>query len=59
MDILEHAIQLEGGVSKLARALGVRPNVVSNWRLEKRELPHAWRVALTAKYSKRKAKESA
>lgn len=59
MDILNHAILVEGGVSKLARALGVRPNVVSNWRLEKRELPHSWRVALTAKYGKRKVKEAA
>ncbi len=48
MSILDTAIQAEGGVGKLAHALGVRQNVVSNWR--KRRLPRPWQLLLTQKY---------
>lgn len=57
MDILNHAILVEGGISRLARALGLEPNVVSNW-LYRKTLPKSWEMALSLKYSKRKAKES-
>lgn len=33
MDALSKAIETMGGVGKLAATLGVRQNVVSNWRL--------------------------
>jgi DNA-binding transcriptional regulator YdaS (Cro superfamily) len=33
MSALDLAIERAGGVSKLASAIGRRPNVVSNWRL--------------------------
>lgn len=48
MEILEIAIKAEGGVSKLATALGERQNVVSNWK--KRGLPRAWRQVLEMRY---------
>lgn len=48
MEILEAAIKREGGVGKLATALGLRHNVVSNWR--NRKLPKSWEVALGLKY---------
>lgn len=49
MDILQAAIQAEDGVGKLASALGVRQNVVSNWR--SRGLPKAWEHVLRLKYA--------
>ena len=52
MEILNRAIEIEGGVGKLAVALGVAPNVVSNWRM-RNELPRPWQIALDLKYSKR------
>lgn len=58
MDILKHAIQVEGGVGKLARALGVEQNVVSNW-LYREKLPKPWQMTLSLKYAKRKVKEAA
>lgn len=35
MNPLDRAIDKAGGVSKLADAIGLKPNVVSNWRLRK------------------------
>lgn len=32
MNILDAAIKAEGGVSALAKAIDVLPNVISNWR---------------------------
>ena len=52
MEILNRAIEIEGGVGKLAVALGVAPNVVSNWRM-RNELPRPWQIALNLKYAKR------
>jgi hypothetical protein len=49
MDILQTAIQAEGGVGKLADALGIRQNVVSNWR--SRGLPKPWAHLLRLKYA--------
>ena len=49
MDILKTAIDAEGGVGKLATALGVGQNVVSNWRA--RGLPKPWDYALRLKYA--------
>lgn len=48
MDILQIAIDAEGGVGKLAAALGEKQNVVSNWRA--RRLPRAWAKVLGMKY---------
>lgn len=48
MDILKTAIDAEGGVGKLASALGVSQSVVSNWRA--RGLPRSWDYALRLKY---------
>lgn len=49
MDILQTAIQAEGGVGKLASALCIRQNVVSNWRA--RGLPKPWEHLLRLKYA--------
>ena len=49
MNTLEHAIKTTGGVSKLADALGIRQNVVSNWRARNR-LPTSWEKLLLLKY---------
>lgn len=49
METLEHAIKVTGGVTKLADDLGVRQNVVSNWRTRGR-LPKAWDKLLRLKY---------
>ena len=54
MNILEIAIKTEGGVNALAKTLGIKQNVVSNWR--KRGLPKPWEVALTLKYTAAKKK---
>lgn len=40
METLNAAIRAAGGVSALARALGVRPNTISNW--QSRGLPRAY-----------------
>lgn len=48
MNILDVAINAEGGVSKLAAALDVRQNVISNWRA--RGLPKPWAALLQVKY---------
>jgi len=52
MNILENAIDSEGSVGKLANALDVRQNVVSNWR--KRGLPKPWAKVLEMKYTQPK-----
>lgn len=40
MEILNETIKVAGGVSALARHLGIRPNTVSNWQA--RGLPRAY-----------------
>jgi len=50
MSILETAIQAEGSVGKLACAIDVKPNVVSNWR--KRGTPKPWAKLLESIYLK-------
>lgn len=55
MNILDFAIESAGGVCKLARSLGVKQNVVSNWRLRGR-VPAGWLTVLTMKYGKRMKK---
>lgn len=52
MDILKHAIEVEGNASKLACALGVKPNVVNNWKM-RNKLPQPWQIALQLKYGQR------
>ena len=56
MSILEQSIQISGGVSKLAEAIDVRPNVITNWRT--RGVPKGWAAVLHIKYA-RKAKRKA
>ena len=41
MNILQIAIDKEGGVTRLAEKLGTKQNVISNWRA--RGVPLAWR----------------
>lgn len=48
MNILEKAIQTEGGVSALAKSLGLVAHAVSNWRL--RGLPKPWEMLLEERY---------
>jgi DNA-binding transcriptional regulator YdaS (Cro superfamily) len=43
---LDLAIEAAGGVGKLADLLGVRQNVVSNWRLPGRGVPRDWLPAI-------------
>lgn len=57
MDILQIAIDAEDGVGKLADALGVRQNVVSNWRA--RGLPKSWALLLQLKYGQKSAQAPA
>lgn len=47
-NLLETAISKSGGVGKLADSLGIRQNVVSNWRA--RGLPKPWAVVLELKF---------
>lgn len=48
MDILDKAIAIEKGVNRLADALGVRQNVISNWKA--RRVPLPWVLVLTERY---------
>lgn len=50
MDILDKAIAIETGVNRLADALGVRQNVISNWK--KRGIPRPWLLVLQLLYGK-------
>ena len=50
MEILQTAITAEGGVSKLARAIGTNPNVISNWHV--RGVPKGWLRLLELKYGR-------
>lgn len=50
MELLNIAIKHEGGVSKLAAAIGEKPNVVGNWKL--RGLPKTWAKLLAMKYKR-------
>lgn len=52
MNILDIAIEAEKGVSNLARAIGQKPNTVSNWRNSSRGVPFAWKLVLAEKYKK-------
>jgi len=45
MDALNTAIQTAGGVTKLADILGVRQNVVSNWRMRE-QVPEEYCAAI-------------
>lgn len=54
MEILQTAISVEGGISKLAQAIGTRPNVISNWN--QRGVPKGWQKLLEHKYARRKPK---
>ena len=49
MTILDTAISREGGVGKLATALGIRQSRVSNWRSRQR-IPEGWERALLLRY---------
>ncbi len=48
MDLLDKAIAIEQGVNRLADALGVRQNVISNWKA--RRVPLPWVLVLTERY---------
>ena len=50
MDILKIAITQAGGIPELAKALGVVPSAVGNWKA--RGLPRPWQIALALKYRK-------
>ncbi len=54
METLEIAIQYAGGVGRLAEKLGIKANVISNWRL-RNSVPRAWELVLTDRFV-RKAK---
>ena len=49
MTIVDTAISREGGVGKLAPALGIRQSRVSNWRSRQR-IPEGWEQALLLRY---------
>lgn len=49
MNLLNSAIKHEGGVGKLAQALGESQTVVSNWRL-RNKIPRSWQLVLQLKY---------
>ena len=49
MEILERAIKIEGGVGRLAVAIGEKQNTVSMWRQRKR-VPKGWLKLLESKY---------
>lgn len=54
METLEIAITAAGGVGKLAEKLGIKPNVISNWRL-RNSIPRGWELVLRDRFG-RKAK---
>ncbi|WP_045770856.1 transcriptional regulator [Xanthomonas albilineans] len=47
MDILHRAVEVAGGVGKLAASIGVAQNVVSNWR-KRRKVPSKHVLAIEA-----------
>ena len=51
MEILDIAIKSAKGVGKLAKALGVEQNVVSNWKW-RGKLPKPWELVLKTKYAR-------
>jgi len=51
MEVLNIAIQEAKSVGNLAKALGVKQNVISNWRLRK-SVPKPWLMVLERKYAK-------
>ncbi|WP_157443352.1 YdaS family helix-turn-helix protein [Curvibacter lanceolatus] len=52
MNILDTAIQAEGGVGNLAKALGIGQSNVSNWR--GRGIPRGWQTVLLDRYGPNK-----
>ena len=52
MEILYTAISVEGSISKLAQAIGTRPNVISNWHT--RGVPKGWAKLLEHKYARKR-----
>lgn len=54
METLEIAITAAGGVGKLAEKLGIKANVISNWRMRK-SIPRGWELVLRDRFA-RKAK---
>jgi len=58
MNILEKAIQHAGSVNKLAESIGVRQNVISNWRARKK-VPPGWEQLLKIKYDRQPQPEKA
>ena len=57
MQILEVAIKAEGGVSNLARSLGVGQSTVSMWK--SRGVPAGWKRVLELVYKHKKQKKAA
>ena len=56
MNILDAAIQIEDGVARLAEAIDVKPNVISNWRNPGRGIPRGWEMYLMNRYGRRAAR---
>lgn len=54
MNVLEHAINIEGSKVALALALGCTPSIVTYW--DKKGLPKLREMQLKALYGRRKAK---
>ena len=50
MKPLDIAIQKEGGISKLAVALGITPQTISMWRA--RKVPKPWAKLIAIKYKR-------
>ena len=57
-NILDLSIKQAGGVGKLAQSLGVRQNVVSNWKT-RNKLPLPWKLVLEHRYGERKQPQAA
>ena len=57
MELLKNAISIEGGVTKLAQAIGTQPNVISNWH--SRGVPKGWQKLLEHKYARRRKPKQA
>lgn len=54
MNVLDHAIAKAGGVTKLAKALGLRQNRISNWRI-RGGVPDGWLTVLQLLYPQQHA----
>ena len=53
METLDHAINAAGGITRLAEKLGIRPNVISNWRM-RNSVPRAWEMVLQSRFPRHK-----